>query len=63
LGSGLSRAWLQRLLVLPALIYMFPIYLASLCVLVVFTFFQYVPGGPILTPSFTLANYARLLDP
>lgn len=55
--------WLPGLLVLPALLYLLPVYLVSLGILLAFTFFVYVPGGPLLNPSFTLANYLRLIDP
>ncbi len=55
--------WLPSLLVLPALLYLLPIYLLSLGILFAFTFFVYVPGGPLLNPNFTLANYLRLIDP
>ncbi len=54
---------LPFLLVLPTLAYLFPIYMASLGILFLFSFFKFTPGGPLLTPSFTLENYARFFDP
>lgn len=54
---------LPFLLVAPTLAYLFPIYLASLGFLFLFSFYKFVPGGPLLTPSFTLENYARFFDP
>lgn len=60
-GSG-GRRWLPRLLVLPTLLYLFPIYFGSLLILFTFSFFTYVPGGQLLNPAFTLANYRRFFD-
>lgn len=54
--------WILRLLLLPTILYLFPIYFASLAILFVFSFYQYTPGR-MLTPDFTLANYTRFFDP
>jgi putative spermidine/putrescine transport system permease protein len=58
-----SQRWLAGLLILPTVAYLFPIYLASLGILLVFSFYRFVPGGPLLRPDFTFANYVRFLDP
>ena len=63
---SLKRGWgrsLPGLLILPTILYLFPVYFASLFVLFLFSFYTYVPGGQLLNPDFTLENYARFFDP
>lgn len=64
--SALKTGWSRPLgafLLLPTTVYLFPIYFASLCFLLVFSFYTYVPGGELLNPDFTLDNYGRFLSP
>ena len=63
---SLKRGWgraFPGLLILPTILYLFPVYFASLFVLFLFSFYTYVPGGQLLNPDFTLENYARFFDP
>lgn len=54
---------LAAALAFPSVAYLFPIYLASLGILLIFSFYRFVPGGPLLSVGFTLENYARFFDP